>query len=134
MLTWLLNAVSGGLLDKVFGFAEKGLSTISSIDRTKITAATQVTLGQQQVDIALAGDAKELALADKGWWLTAAMKPVAFYTFMAHVIAVVADRTLKLQLGVPMLPAPYDAMEANVIYICLGIAGAYGVSRIVKKA
>jgi len=125
MLAWLANAVTGGLLDRLLGFAGKATDAIASTERAKI--ASQTTIAQE----ALKGSV-EVSIADKAWWLTAAMKPAIFYLFLVHVGAIVLDTTFKLHLGVAKLPAPYDTMEANVIYMCVGLAGLMGLSRIIK--
>lgn len=124
--TWITNFITGGLLDKVVGWFQTGLATLSNTEIAKVQA-------QATVSTTLITAARDVEIADKGWWLTASMKPVAFYVFMLHVGAVVFDTTFKLHWGIPKLPEPYQTMEANVLYMCIGLAGAVGLFRIIKK-
>lgn len=126
MTAWVISLFTSGVLTKLWGWAQSLLGVVANTEVTKLTTAAQV-------DVAIQGYARDMAVADKGWWLTAAMKPVCFYTFMLHVGAIVLDTTFKLHWGIPKLPEPYGTLEANVIYLCLGIAGAYGISRIIRK-
>jgi hypothetical protein len=132
-VTWLLNFLTGGLLDKILAAFTTTVTTVASVDRAKIGAATSVTLGEQAATVALSQSAAAMAIADKGWWVTAWMKPVAFYTFMTHCGAFVIDKTFKLGWAIPQLPAPYDAMEHDIILLCLGIVGFKGVARIFSR-
>jgi hypothetical protein len=125
-LTWLTNFLSGGLLTKVFGWVSSWITSSTNLGVAKVTTAGTVAIAETQA-------ASSMAIADKGWWLTAAMKPTVFYLFMLHVGAVVLDTTFKLGWSVNKLPTPYDVMEANVIYVCLGIVGAWGLTRLILK-
>lgn len=133
LLGWIANTLSGGLLNTAFGWVTTWIGGVTNLQLAKVTAATQVTQATLATQVASEQASTQASIADKGWWLTAAMKPVAFYTFMLHTGAIVLDSTFKFGWGIPKLPSPYDAMETNVIYLCIGIAGAFGLSRIIKK-
>lgn len=126
LIGWFVNLFTNGLLGKLVDMFKAGTAALSNTTIARVNAGA--TVAQAEI-----GGATQLAIADKTWWLTALMKPVCFYTFMMHVGAVVIDTTFKLHWGIPKLPAPYADMEANVIYICLGIVGAWGLTRLIVK-
>lgn len=140
---WFINLLTGGLAQKVLDFASGIFSKWSDNKLATYTvgvnADAQVIAKQLDAQIELNKLSASLAIADKGWWVTAWMKPALFYTFLPHVAAYVFDQMPMLghtprSWGIGPLPDPNMAsLETYTMLAVIGIVGIKGVARIFTK-
>lgn len=138
VLTLILNFLGGG----VFKTMADTFATWKNVEllkyQTGVQADTQIIAKQIDAQVELNKIAAAQVQADKGWWVTAWMKPAAFYTCLAHFGSVVFDSLPWFghkvgSWGIPALPGQYAVMEQDIILLCVGIVGVKGVARIWSK-
>ena len=92
--------------------------------QTGVSADTQVALARLNAEIETRKLQAELLKADRGWWVTAFIRPLIVYPCVLHFGAIVLDSTpfwtpfgahAVGAWGVPKLPAPYDAYEQAIL-------------------
>lgn len=113
------------------------LKSKADTQQATIKANADIAIKQLDAHVELQKQITQQALADKGWWATAWMKPAAFYVSLSHYAAVVMDSLpffghVAGSWRVPALPPPYDTMEQNIILLCVGLVGAKAVVRSFK--
>jgi hypothetical protein len=137
-MTWLLSLITGPLLGKVLEFFQKKADNELAKYQTGVQADTQVILAQVNAQIETQKQLTLMVQSDKGWWVTAYMKPTAFYVSLAHYAAVVGDSLPWFghkvgSWGIPELPGQYATMQNSIILACVGIAGLQTAARIFRK-
>jgi hypothetical protein len=138
MLGTILNFLSGG----IFKTIADTFASWKNVQYLKYQTgvAADVAIGKEMIDaqVELNRIAAAQVQADKGWWVTAWMKPAAFYVSLCHYASVVFDSLpwFGHQVGswrIPALPGEYAGMERDIILFCVGIVGVKAVARIWSK-
>ncbi|MES1156021.1 MAG: hypothetical protein ABUL48_06285 [Pseudorhodoplanes sp.] len=123
MLAGLLFKVLGWFGGDIFGkivgavadyFRQKANEDLARF-QTGVAADTQIALAQVNAEIETRKIQAQILQADRGWWVTAWIRPLLVYPCIAHFGAIVLDSTFPLHLGIAKLPAPYDLYEQAII-------------------
>jgi hypothetical protein len=135
---WFVNLLTGVLFGSLVDAFKTWRTTEVVKYQTGVQADTQVITKTIDAQVELNKLATQLAIADKGWWVTAWMKPALFYTLFCHVAAIVFDSLpfLGHKIGswqIPPLPHPYDTLEMWTMLAIVGIVGIKGVARVFTK-
>lgn len=135
MLMGIINLLGGGVLSSVVSIFSTWKNTALLKYQTGVNADTEIIAKQIDAQVELNKVAAASVQADKGWWVTAWMKPAAFYVSLSHYAAVVFDSIPMFghqigSWGIPALPGMYADMEREIILICVGIIGVKQVARI----
>ena len=122
MTTILLKLVSlfgGGAFDALLGRVADVLQRKASDDlaryQTGVAADTQIALAQVNAQIEARKEQARLIEADRGWWVTAWVRPLIVYPCVIHFGAIVLDSTFRFGWGIAKLPPPYDGYEQAII-------------------
>ena len=122
MTTILLKLVSlfgGGafdaLLDRVADVLQRKASDDLARYQTGVAADTQIALAQVNAQIEARKEQARLIEADRGWWVTAWVRPLIVYPCVIHFGAIVLDSTFRFGWGIAKLPPPYDGYEQAII-------------------
>ncbi len=122
MTTILLKLVSlfgGGALDTLLGRVADLLQRKASDDlaryQTGVAADTQIAIAQVNAQIEARKEQAKLLEADRGWRVTAWIRPLIVYPCVIHFGAIVIDSTFRFGWGIAKLPPPYDGYEQAII-------------------
>lgn len=126
-----------GLFTGLFGYLNKKADVDLNKYTTGVQSDTTVAVAQIGAQVELAKVAASADAANKGWWVTAWMKPAAFYISLSHYAAVVFDSLPWFghkvgSWGIPALPAQYASMEEKIILVCVGVIGLQKIVRAFK--
>jgi hypothetical protein len=115
----LMGLLGGGAFDALLGRLADYLRAKASDDlarfQTGVQADTQVALAQVNAQIEARKEQAKLLEADRGWWVTAWVRPLIVYPCVVHFGAIVIDSTFRLGWGIAKLPPPYDGYEQAII-------------------
>jgi hypothetical protein len=115
----LIGLVGGGALDAILGRVAELLQRKASDDlarfQTGVAADTQIALSRINADIEARKIQAQLVQADRGWWVTAWIRPLIVYPCVVHFGAIVIDSTFRLGWAIAKLPPPYDGYEQAII-------------------
>ena len=115
----LLGWLGGGALDALIGRVADLLRAKANDDlarfQTGVAADTQIALAQVNAQIEARKEQAKLIQADRGWWVTAWIRPLIVYPCVMHFGAIVLDSTFRLGWGIAKLPPPYDGYEQAII-------------------
>jgi hypothetical protein len=115
----LLKFVGGDALKTVVGAVAGYFQTRANTDlaqyQTGVAADTQVALARINAEIELSKQQAAMLAADRGWWVTAWIRPLVAYPLVVHFGAVVVDTTFRLDLNVPPLPGEFSGYEHDII-------------------
>jgi hypothetical protein len=118
MLTVILNWLSGGLLDKILGFA-------SDRERMRIEAMTSAEQRAHEERRAAQTNAKEVRIATAGNWEMRVLSVAIAFPFVAHLWAVWIDtQFLGGVWRIPKFPPPFDETGHAVLLSFFGLVGA----------
>ncbi len=115
----LLGLFGGDIFGKIVGavadyFRQKANDDLARF-QTGVAADTQIALQQVQAEIATRKLQADMLAADRGWWVTAWIRPLLVYPCVVHFGAIVLDSTFALHWAIAKLPPPYDGYEQAVI-------------------
>lgn len=115
----LIGFVGGGAFDALLGRLADYLRAKASDDlarfQTGVAADTQIALAQVNAQIEARKVQAQLIQADRGWCVTAWVRPLIVYPCVVHFGAIVIDSTFRLGWGIAKLPPPYDGYEQAII-------------------
>jgi hypothetical protein len=115
----LIGLVGGGALDAILGRVADLLQRKASDDlarfQTGVAADTQIALSRINADLEARKIQAQLVQADRGWWVTAWIRPLIVYPCVVHFGAIVIDSTFRLGWAIAKLPPPYDGYEQAII-------------------
>jgi hypothetical protein len=115
----LVGWLGGGALDALLGRVADLLQRKASDDlaryQTGVAADTQIALAQVNAQIEARKEQAKLIQADRGWWVTAWIRPLIVYPCVIHFGAIVLDSTFRFGWGIAKLPPPYDGYEQAII-------------------
>lgn len=119
ILLKLMGWFGGGALDALLGRLAEFLRAKASDDlaryQTGVQADTQIAIAQVNAQIEARKIQAQLVQADRGWWVTAWIRPLIVYPCVVHFGAIVLDSTFALGWGIAKLPPPYDGYEQAII-------------------
>ena len=115
----LMGWLGGGALDMLLGRLSDHLRAKADADlarfQTGVAADTQIALAQVNAQIEVRKEQAKLLEADRGWWVTAWVRPLIVYPCVLHFGAIVLDSTFAFGWGIAKLPPPYDGYEQAII-------------------
>jgi len=119
VLLRLLGLFGGGVFDTLIGRLADLLRQKASDDlarfQTGVAADTQIALAQVNAQIETRRMQAQIMQADRGWWVTAWIRPLIVYPCVVHFGAIVLDSTFLFGWGIAKLPPPYDGYEQTII-------------------
>jgi len=115
----LMGWLGGGAFDALLGRLADSLRAKASDDlarfQTSVQADTQIALARVNAEIEARKLQAQLIQADRGWWVTAFIRPLIVYPCVLHFGAIMIDSTFLLGWGIAKLPPPYDGYEQAII-------------------
>jgi hypothetical protein len=119
LLLKLLGLFGGGAIEAIVNrvaehFRQKASDDLSRF-QTGVAADTQVALAQINAELESRKTQAAILQADRGWRVTAWIRPLLVYPCVIHFGAIVLDSTFPLGWGIAKLPAPYDTYEQAII-------------------
>ncbi|KZL25659.1 hypothetical protein [Pseudovibrio sp. Ad37] len=118
-LSWL----SGGALDRVLSHLEKRAD--SDNERERISAG--LAAEELKAELESRRAARDIVLAEQGWWVTAMIRPAFAWPIVIHSGAIVADSLFHFEWDVAKLPDPLGTWAGWIV-------GAYFLTRPFEKA
>jgi hypothetical protein len=124
LLGFLGGSLFGTLIERVADYLKQKANDDLARFQTGVAADTQVALSRLNAEIETRKIEAELLKADRGWWVTAWIRPLIVYPCVLHFGAIVLDSTpfwtpfgahAVGAWGVPKLPAPYDGYEQAIL-------------------
>lgn len=112
---WLGAGVFDTLIGRVADLLRQKASDDLARFQTGVLADTQIALAQVTAQIEMRKIQAQIMEADRGWWVTAWIRPLIVYPCVLHFGAIVLDSTFAFGWGIAKLPAPYDGYEQAVI-------------------
>ena len=119
-IVWkLLGLFGGGAFEALIArvaeiFKQKANDDLARF-QTGVQADTQIALAQINAQIEARKVQGQIMQADRGWWVTAWIRPLIVYPCVLHFGAIVLDSTFLLGWGIAKLPPPYDGYEQAII-------------------
>ena len=115
----ILGLFGSGLLESIVTrvadhFRQKASEDLARF-QTGVQADTQVALAQINAKLEARKRQADILQADRGWRVTAWIRPLLVYPCVVHFGAIVLDSTFPLGWGIAKLPAPYDTYEQAII-------------------
>jgi hypothetical protein len=85
--------------------------------QASVAADTQIALARVNAEIEARKLQAQIVAADRGWRVTAWIRPLLVYPCVLHFAAIVLDSTIPPfgSWGIAKLPAPYDLYEQAII-------------------
>lgn len=119
LLLKLLGLFGGGVFDALAARLADLLRQRASDELARfqagVAADTQIALAQVNAQIEARKLQAQMLQADRGWWVTAWIRPLIVYPCVLHFGAIVLDSTFSFGWGIAKLPQPYDGYEQAVI-------------------
>ena len=114
-LGWLGGDLFTKLIGAVADYFQKKADGDLARYQTGVAADTQIALALVNAELQARQAQAQLLQADRGWWVTAWIRPLLVYPCVAHFGAIVLDSTFPLHWGIAKLPAPYNSYEQAII-------------------
>jgi hypothetical protein len=115
----LLGLFGGGVFDTLINRVADLLRQKASDDLARfqagVAADSQIALAQLNAQIETRKLQAQIMQADRGWWVTAWIRPLIVYPCVVHFGAIVLDSTFLFGWGIARLPPPYDSYEQAII-------------------
>lgn len=123
MFKWFINLVTGGLLDRLLSFGTTWLEK-----RNERIAIEREMFGDiVRHEIAAKMAARDVLLAEQGWWVTRWVRPLFAYPLIVYTWCIVADSVYFHSGAIQRLP---DFLEEWYGWI----VAAYFLTRPIEKA
>ncbi|WP_395173938.1 hypothetical protein [Roseibium alexandrii] len=119
---WLIGWLTDDMADRFFSYLDNRAK--HKLGRDKLGA--EVTVETLRADRASRQAARDIVLAEQGWWVTAMIRPAFAWPIVIWSGAVVADSLFHFEWNVAALPPPLDEWAAWIV-------GAYFVTRPFEK-
>ena len=120
ILTWLLQFLGGGILQKVMDIFGKQLD--ATTERQRIEAG--VVIEHVKAEIERRKNATQIRLATAGYWEMRVLTFLIAAPFVLHAGAVGLATTFSLGWGIPAYPAPFDEWEGRILLSFFGVTVA----------
>jgi hypothetical protein len=128
LLFGLLKFAGGDVFGRIIGALADYFKVRANAElaqyQTGVAADTQIALARINAEIEIRKSQAEMLAADRGWRVTAWIRPLLVYPCILHFAAIVLDSTpFWTPLGahivgswsIAPLPAPYDGYEQTII-------------------
>lgn len=124
LLGWFGGDVFGKIVESVAGYLRQKANDDLARFQTGVAADTQIALAQVNAEIEARKAQAQILAADRGWRVTAWIRPLLVYPCILHFAAIVLD---SIPFWTPVgahvagawqiakLPAPYDLYEQAII-------------------
>lgn len=122
LFTFLLKFLGGGVLNKVMDYLK--LRQDSATERERMKA--EVVIAAIRAEVASRQVARDIVIAEQGWWVTALIRPLFAYPLIAWWGAVIADSIFRFEWDVAALPGPLNEWAGWIV-------AAYFVTRPAEK-
>ncbi|EFO32483.1 conserved hypothetical protein [Roseibium sp. TrichSKD4] len=119
----LLGFLGGSAADRFLSHLERRAELQNGRERLK----TEVTLETIRAELAARQAARDIVLAEQGWWVTALIRPAFAWPIVIWSGAVVADSLFQFSWNVAALPSPLSEWAGWIV-------GAYFLTRPFEKA
>lgn len=123
IFTKVLSWLSGGMLDRMLDHLERRADSETERERIR----TNVTIEEIKAEIESRRAARDIVIAEQGWWVTALIRPAFAWPLAIWWAAVIADSLFRFEWNVAALPAPLDEWSGWII-------AAYFLTRPIEKA
>ncbi|GIK80841.1 MAG: hypothetical protein H3C55_11040 [Pseudorhodoplanes sp.] len=115
LLGWFGGDLFATMLEKVLDhFRRKANDDLARL-QTTVAADTQIAIAHANAELQARKVQAQVMRADRGWWVTAWIRPLIVYPCVVHFGAIVLDSTFLFGWGIARLPAPYDFYEQAII-------------------
>jgi hypothetical protein len=124
LLAFMGGDLFQSVVSKVADYFHKKAAAELDRHRIEVNADAQIALARINAEIEARKIQAQLLAADRGWWVTAWIRPLLVYPCVVHFAGVVLDSTpfwtpfgphVVGAWGIEKLPAPYDFYEQTVI-------------------
>jgi len=115
LLTWFGGGLFEGIVARVAEYLRQKASDDLARYQAGVAADSQIALARINAELEARKVQVQILHADRGWWVTAWIRPLLVYPCVAHFGAIVLDSTFPLDWGIAKLPAPYDTYEQAII-------------------
>jgi hypothetical protein len=119
ILLKLLGLFGGGAMETVVSRVAEHFRQKASDDlarhQTDVAADTQIALAQVNAELEARKTQAQIMEADRGWRVTAWIRPLLVYPCVLHFGAIMLDSTFLFGWGIARLPPPYDSYEQAII-------------------
>jgi len=129
LITTLLKWLSGGVLDRVLDHLERRAASDS--ERERLRAETAQVFVHAEIESRRA--ARDIVIAEQGWWVTALIRPAFAYPLAVYYAAVIADSLFHFDWNVAALPAPIDEWSGWIITAYFLVRGFEKTARILRR-
>lgn len=115
----LVGLLGGGFFESLLArvadhFRQKASEDLARF-QAGVAADTQVALAQVNAELEARKAQAAVLRADRGWWVTAWIRPLIVYPCVVHFGAILLDSTFRFGWGIAKLPPPYDGYEQVII-------------------
>ena len=121
--TWFVGWLTSGAADRVLSHLEQRAESRNGRERLK----AEITVETIRAEIAARHAARDIVLAEQGWWVTALIRPAFAWPLAIWFAAVVADSLFHFEWDVAALPPPLSEWAGWIV-------GAYFLTRPFEKA
>jgi hypothetical protein len=119
ILLKLLGLFGGGVMETVVARVAAHFRQTASDDLARhqadVAADTQIALAQVNAELEARKTQAQIMAADRGWRVTAWIRPLLVYPCVLHFGAIMLDSTFLFGWGIARLPPPYDTYEQAII-------------------
>lgn len=122
-MNFLISLLGSGILEWILNYQNKRLE--SANERVRIDA--EITSNKIEAELEARRAARDIVLAEQGWWLTAMIRPAFAWPIVIHSGAIVADSLFHFEWDVAKLPDPLGTWAGWIV-------GAYFLTRPFEKA
>lgn len=119
---WLVGSLGGGVADRILSHLERRADIENGRDKLR----AEVTVDTVRSELAVRQAARDIVLAEQGWWVTALIRPAFAWPIAIWSGAVVADSLFHFTWNVAALPAPLDEWAGWIV-------AAYFLTRPMEK-
>ncbi|MCY1706442.1 hypothetical protein [Pannonibacter sp. SL95] len=107
---WLVGSLGGGVADRILSHLERKADIENGRDKLR----AEVTVETVRSELAVRQAARDIVLAEQGWWVTALIRPAFAWPIAIWSGAVVADSLFHFTWNVAALPAPSTNGQAGL--------------------
>ncbi|MCT4654377.1 MAG: holin family protein [Cohaesibacter sp.] len=119
----VLGWLGGETLDRVLSHVEKRANSQTERERIR----SEIVSEEIRAEIATRRAARDIIVAEQGWWVTAMIRPAFAWPIVIWSGAIVADSLFHFFWNVAALPEPLNEWAGWIV-------GAYFVTRPFEKA
>ena len=115
VLGWFGGDLFATIQEKVADYIRRKANDDLARLQTTVGADTQIAISHVNAELEARKVQAQVLRADRGWWVTAWIRPLIVYPCVVHFGAIVLDSTFLFGWSVAKLPAPYDFYEQAII-------------------